>query len=269
MNVFFLELRNLRKSAFISTLSISSVIFALLAFFPSMQTEAMRTLAGAKMEGIDPSLLAALGLSVLMDFSIITNFFGYVLQYITLAMMVIITQQAVGLFIKEETDGTIEYLFSMPISRTEILIQKGLAHFALFLCMDVVWGIVTVIGYLLFSDYGLEAAIKEASIFFSAIFFVGLVFSAIGLLVSTLLKSGKRTSGITIAIVFGTFLLGMMSVTVSGLDFLIWFSPMDWIKSAKLMQEGILWQEWLVGVGVIVCAAMAAWTQYRRKDLLV
>ena len=269
MNVFFLELRNLRKSAFISTLSISGVIFALLAFFPSMQTEAMQTLAGAKMEGIDPSLLAALGLSVLMDFSVITNFFGYVLQFITLAMMVIITQQAVGLFIKEETEGTIEYLFSKPISRAELFMQKGLAHFVLFLCMDLAWAIVTVIGYLLFSNYGLPAAIKEATIFFSAIFFVGLVFSAVGVLVSTLLKSGKSTSGITTAIVFGTFLLGMMSVTVSGLDFLIWFSPMDWIKSDKLMREGILWQEWLVGIGVIVCTTMAAGIQYRRKDLLV
>ena len=269
MNVFFLELRNLRKSAFISTLSIGGVIFALLAFFPSMQTEAMRTLAGAKMEGIDPSLLAALGLSVLMDFSIITNFFGYVLQYITLAMMVIITQQAVRLLIKEETDGTIEYLFARPISRTEISVQKGLAHFALFLFMNAVWGFVTVIGYLLFSDYALGAAIKEAVIFFSAILFVGLVFSAVGLLVSSLLKRGKSTAGITIAIVFGTFLLGMMSVTVSGLGFLIWFSPMDWIKSDKLMHKGILWQEWLVGIGVIVCTTMAAWLQYRRKDLLV
>ena len=269
MSVFFLELRNLRKGAFISTLSISGVIFALLAFFPSMQTEAMQTLAGAKMEGIDPSLLAALGLSVLMDFSVITNFFGYVVQFVALAMMVIVTQQAVGLFIKEETEGTIEYLFSKPVSRTEIFMQKGLAHFVLFLCMDVVWGVVTVMGYLLFSDYGLAAAIKEAAIFFSAIFFVGLVFSAVGILVSTLLKSGKSTSGITIAIVFGTFLLGMMSITVSGLHFLIWFSPLDWIKSAKLMSEGILWQEWLVGIGVIACATMTAWLQYRQKDLLV
>ena len=269
MNVFFLELRNLRKSALISTLSIGGVIFAMLAFFPSMQTEAMQALTGAKMEGIDPSLLAALGLSELMDFSILTNFFGYALQFITLAIMVIATQQAVGLLVKEETEGTIEYLLSKPMSRTEIFIQKGLAHFTLLLGMNIAWCMVTVAGYLLFSDYSLGAAMKESAIFFSAILFVGLVFSAVGLLVSALLRSGRGAAGITIAIVFSTFLLGMMSITVSGLEFLFWFSPMEWIKSTKLMHEGILWQEWMAGALVMVCAPIAAWLRYCRKDLSV
>ena len=81
----------------------------LLAFFPSMQTEYMKELAGAKMEGIDPKLLLALGIDKLMDFTVITNFFGYVLQYMTLAIMVFVTQVAVNSLVKEETDGTIEF----------------------------------------------------------------------------------------------------------------------------------------------------------------
>jgi hypothetical protein len=44
---------------------------------------------------------------------------------------------------------------------------------------------------------------------------------------------------------------------------------MDWIKSSKLLNEGILWQEWLVGIGAILCGTIAAWLRYRRKDLLV
>lgn len=269
MNVFSMEVRNLRKSALVSTLSIGTVIFAMLAFFPSMQTESMQALAGAKMEGIDPSLLAALGLGELVDFTVITNFFGYVLQFITLAIMVIVTQRAVGMLIKEETDGTIEYLYAKPVSRTEIFCQKGLAHIALFLASSAVWVIVTVAGYLLFSEYTLGEAVKEAATFFSSIFFIGIVFSAVGLLLSALLKNGRATAGVTIAIVFGSFILGMMSVTISGLDFLIWFSPMDWIKSAKLLSKGILWQEWLVGIGVTLCGTAAAWLRYRKKDLLV
>ncbi|MDD3230296.1 MAG: ABC transporter permease subunit [Oscillospiraceae bacterium] len=269
MNVFSMEVRNLRKGALVSTLSIGAVIFAMLAFFPAMQTEAMQALAGAKMEGIDPALLAALGLSELVDFTVITNFFGYVLQFITLAIMVIVTQRAVGLLIKEETDGTIEYLYAKPVSRTEIFCQKGLAHVVLFLASSVVWTIVTVTGYLLFSEHTLGEAVKEAAIFFSAIFLIGIIFSAVGVLLSALLKNGRATAGVTVAIVFGSFILGMMSVTVSGLDFLVWFSPMDWIKTAKLMSEGILWQEWLVGAGVILCGITAAWLRYRQKDLLV
>lgn len=269
MNVFFLELRTLRKSALVGTLSIGGVILAMLAFFPAMQTEAMQALANAKLEGIDPALLAALGLTQMPDFTVITHYFGYVLQFITLAVMVIITQRAVELLIKEETAGTIEYLCAKPVSRGEVFWQKALAHVVLFLAMTVAWVIVTVAGYLLFGGFSLGEAVKESAILFSAVFFVGLVFSAVGLLVSTWITRGKVTGGVTIAIVFGTFLLGVMSVTISGLDFLIWFSPMDWIKNTKLLNEGILWQEWLVGLGVIVCGAGAAWMRYRTKDLLV
>jgi ABC-2 type transport system permease protein len=269
MNIFFLELRNLRRSALIGTLSVSCVIYAMLAFFPSMQSESMQALANAKMEGIDPALLAALGLSIMMDFTVITNFFGYVLQFITLAVIVMVTQQAVALLIKEETDGTIEYLCAKPVSRSEIFFQKLLAHLGVFLGMSVIYTVVTVIGYLSFSDFSFGAAVKEAVIFYSAIFFVGLVFSAVGFLLSTLIKSSKGVSSVTIAIVFGTFILGIMSAVIERLDFLIWFSPMDWIKTQKLMTEGILLEEWVVGVVVILGCTLAAWLRYRRKDLLI
>ena len=269
MSVFSLELRNQRAGALTNALSIGAVIFAMLAFFPAMQTESMQALAGAKMEGVDPALLAALGLGEMLDFSVITNFFGYVLQYITLAALVVLTQQAVGLFIKEERDGTIEYLCAKPVSRTDIFVQKLMAHGLIFLLSLMLWTAITVAGYRLFGDYSLGAAIREAAVFFSAILFVGLVFSAAGVLLSTLLKGGQSTAGITIAIVFGTFVLGMMSAAVEGLGFLKWLSPMDWIKSAKLMGDGILWQEWLVGIVVIVGCTAGACLRYRRKDLLV
>ncbi len=269
MNLFLLELRNLRKSALTIGISFIAVILAMLAFFPSMQSESMQALAGAKLEGMDPAVLAAFGLSELLDFSQITNFFGYALQFITLALMVVLTQQAVGLLIKEETEGTIEFLFAKPVSRGEIFTQKLLAHLVIWLLMCLAFFVTTVAGYLWVSDYSFAQAVKECAILYGAIFFVGLVFSAGGMLLSACLQSGRSISGVTIALVFGTFILGLMSVIIEALDFLIWFSPMDWIKSGKLMNQGILPEEWLVGGSVILVSMMAAWLVYRRKDFLV
>jgi len=269
MNVFFLELRNLRKSIIMSTISICGAIYLMLLFFPSMQTESMKALAGAKLEGIDPALLEALGLTKMMDFTVITNYFGYVLQFITLAVMVVITQRSVGLLSKEESDGTIEYLFSKPVSRGEIFYQKFLAHLASFLIMLAAYTVITVAGYLQVTDYTFEEAVKESFIFFGSILFVGLIFSAVGILVSALLRGGKGMGGITIGIVFGTFIIGVCSVVINSLDFLIWLSPMDWIKAQKLMTEGILPEEWIAGISVIIVCTVAAWLRYRNKDLLI
>ncbi len=269
MTVFLLELRNLRKSVLAWTLSVSVVIMLMLAFYPSMKTEAMQAIANAKLEGIDPALLAVLGLQEIPDFTVITNYFGYVLQFITLALMVYAAHQTVSLLVKEETDGTIEYLYAKPVTRDGILFQKYLAHLVLFFGMMVVFAAVTVLGYVMYSDFSFGESVREALILYGAVFFVGLIFSAAGLFASALIRSSRQASGVTIAIVFGTFVLGAMSAAVKKLDFLIYFSPMDWIKVQKLMGEGIRPAEWLIGAALIVICPLAAWMRYRRKDLSV
>lgn len=268
MNVFRLELKNTWKNTLKWTIALCSITFMLLAFFPSMQTESMKELAGAKMEGIDPALLEALGLRELTDFTVITNFFGYVLQYITLAIMVYITQVAVNSLVKEETDGTIEFLYSKPISRSAIFIQKALANTLSFILLLVALDVVTVLGYLSFTDYKFTESIKETGIFYGSILYVGLVFMVLGTMVSSLIKSSKGSSGLVIAIVFGTFILGIVGVIIDKLSFLSYFSPMDWIKTQKLMAEGIRKEEWLIGMLIIITFPLASWRIYKRRDLL-
>ncbi|WP_431028996.1 ABC transporter permease subunit [Lysinibacillus sp. LZ02] len=267
MKVFQLELRNTWKSTLIWTAVLSSIIFLLLAFFPSMQTESMKELAGAKMEGLDPKLLEAFGLAELTDFTIITNYFGYVLQYLTLAIMVYVCQSAVLFLVKEETDGTIEFLYSKPISRNAIFTQKALAHIVSYLVMLIVLWLITVIGYLFFSDYDYMESIKEVGAFYSAILYVGFVFMAVGFLLSVCLKNSKGATGVVIAIVFGSFILGIISTVVEALHFLYYVSPMDWIKTQKLMTDGILLEEWVIGLLIIVFCLIAAKEMYKRKDL--
>lgn len=199
----------------------------------------MKELAGAKMEGIDPKLLLALGIDKLMDFTVITNFFGYVLQYMTLAIMVFVTQVAVNSLVKEETDGTIEFLYSKPISRSAIFIQKILANTLNFIFLLAALGIITVVGYVSFSEYNLTDSIKEVGILYSSMFYIGLVFMSLGILLSSLLKSSKGSSGIVIAIIFGTFILGIIGVIINDLSFLSYFSPIDWVKTQKLIAYGI------------------------------
>jgi ABC-2 type transport system permease protein len=270
MKVFLLELRNIRKSLLGWTISVAGVILLILAFFPSMKSGSMRQLAEAKLEGVDPALLAALGFGgVIPDLTVITNYFGYVLQFITLAIMVFVVQKAVNMLIREETEGTIEFLYGKPVSREEIFFQKLLALFAAFAAFLLVLGIVTAAGYLAFSDYGFKETIKDISIMYGGVLYVGVVFLSIGTLFSVLIPSSRSSSAVTISIVFGTFILGVMSVVVDKLDFLLYFSPMDWIKTAKLLSEGIAAEEWAVGISTAVLSVASALYLYTKKDMKV
>ena len=269
MSIFRLELRNMCKHAVISTLSILCILLGMLAFYPSMKTESMQAIAGAKLDSINPALLSALGLSKMIDFSVMGNYLGYVLQFITLAIMVIFTQQAVSLLIKEETDGTIEYLYAKPISRSGILVQKSLAHMTTMLFMLLSCIAVTTAGYCIFGDYAPVHAAKEVFLLFSPLYFVGLIFSAPALLLSACLKTAKGAAGIALGLVFGSFLFGILASMIKQLSFLRWLAPMDWIKAEKLLSEGLSTYEWLVGCLVILSASLAAWMRYDRKDLLI
>ena len=243
------------------------ITFLMLAFFPSMQTESMKELTGAKLEGISKELLAALGISEMMDFTMITNYFGYVLQYMTLALLIYGTQLAVTSLVKEETEGTIEFLYSKPVSRSEIFVWKVLANLVCFLAVLLILAIVTVIGYVTFGEYALGESIREVSLLYGGILFVGIVFLSSGTLLSSLIKSSKGASGVSTGIVFITFILGIAGVLNDRLHFLTYLSPMDWIKTRKLVSDGILPEEWLIGIGVIVIGLAAAHQIYRRRDL--
>ncbi len=266
MNVFKLEWRSSLKGTLIWTASLCGVIFFLLAFFPSMQTEAMRSLSSAKMEGIDPILLTALGVDKMIDFSIITNYFGYVLQYLALAIMVYATQQASTLLVKEETDGTIAFLFAKPLNRAEIFFQKALCAICLLVLMLSACFVVSVIGYVAYSSLTLGEALRECGVLYAGVLLCALVFMGVGVLVSALVKSSKSATGAAMAIVFGSFVLGISSVLVKGLGFLKYFSPMDWIKPGKLLSAGLTLEEWAIAVALLIICPMAALLFYRKRD---
>jgi ABC-2 type transport system permease protein len=234
---------------------------------PSMQTDSMKELAGAKLEGISEELLAILGISNLMDFTQITNYFGYVQQYMTLALLIFATQIAGGSLIKEETGGTIEFLYSKPVSRSAIFAQKVLANLVCFATVLLVLVLITIIGYVSFSDYNLGESIEEVCILYGGVLFVGLVYMSVGTLLSTLLKSNKGAAGVSTAIVFLTLIIGVIGVINDQLSFLSSVSPLEWIKTQKLLSEGIILKEWLIGTITLVLSMAVAHEIYKRKDL--
>ena len=131
---------------------------------------------------------------------------------------------------------------------------------------SILW-ITTIIGYLSYSDFSFADSIKEVTIFYSSILYIGCVFMAIGVFLSALLKSSRGASGIGMAIVFDTFILGIMGIVIEKLSFLSYLSPIEWIKTQKLMTEGIKTEEWVIGISMIVIFYFMAYVLYNRKDL--
>ena len=269
MEIFKLEFKNIWKSLLTWTGILSCVIILLMAFFPSMQNEAMQELANAKLDSVSPAVLAVLGFEQMPDITIVINYFGYIMQFINLTIAVFVMLRGTSALIKEETDGTIEYLYVKPISRTDIVVQKLLANVIGYIALLAVLFAFTAGSYMAFTDYTLPAAVKEIGLLLGGTLFVGMVFLLFGFFLSTILRSSRQTASVSLGVVFATFLIGIVSVLVERLDFLIYLSPLDWIKTSKLVENGLGTTQLIIGICIMAASVFAALIIYKRKDLNV
>lgn len=269
MNIVRLELKNNFKGLLTWIISLSIIILILLVFFPSMQTEGMKSLTNVKMEGINPAILASLGLEVLVDFSILTNYFGYLFQFVALATTIFITQGAFNLLIKDEVDGTIEYIYSKPISRRKLFFSKLMSLIIQYAILIFVLFIISFILYLIYGDLSLLQSLKETSILFGGLYFIGLIYLAIGILLSMLVKTYKGNSGVGIGVVMFSFILGVLSTIVEKLDKLSLFIPIKWIEYQKVLNEGFYLKEITIGIFVVLIFIYISYKKYEIRDLLI
>lgn len=266
--VYKLEIKYHIRSMMIWGGVLSGVILLIMAFFPAMQNQAMLDLAGAKLSGIPDSVLAVLGLSRgALDLTDVFFFFSYVMQFVNMALAVLAAQIGTGALIREETDGSIEFLYAQPITRGHILFSKALAAFSLLAMLKLLLIIVSLLAFLIFGgNPNLGEALQKILSIFGGTLFAELVFLSVGFFCSVLIKSSKRISSLSIAIVFGTFLVGIMSILSDSLEFLLYLSPLDTVKPNLIINNNTDTGGFIVGACVIIASFILSAVLYKKKD---
>ncbi|NLA32702.1 MAG: ABC transporter permease subunit [Mollicutes bacterium] len=148
----------------------------------------------------------------IMNFDIvdIMSAFGWFKSegYIMLILVGGIYSGIVGgnIMLKEENDGTINYLLSKPISRNKILFSKILSGLILITSFVGIITLVNFIGFEMIGDY-------NRTIFFLLILgslIVMYVIFFISLLISSFFRKNKMTTSLTIGFVFLSYILQLM-----------------------------------------------------------
>ena len=121
MNIFKFEFKRQFKSLIIWSIVCSALVIMFMALFPSMKDMGMQELVGDKLGAMPSTLLEAFNIDEMMDFSNIKDYMGYCLQYIVMAAGIYGLILGASALSKEEKDGTIEFLYSKPITRNKIV----------------------------------------------------------------------------------------------------------------------------------------------------
>lgn len=125
-----------------------------------------------------------------------------------------------NILLKEENDKTIEYLNSLPVRRSDIVVQKVLAGLTYIILMVGLIGIFNFIGLSLSGDFN-----QEQYLFLSITpLFSSVVIYFICMFFSTFTHKTKKMIGISLGIVFISYMLHMLSTIADSVSFLRYFS---------------------------------------------
>lgn len=198
-------------------IGIFSVVFLI---YPSIVNSDNIKMMDEMMEMFPKEMLIAFN----MDISSISSCFGWLKTEGFVFVLLIIGSYAgilgSNILLKEENDKTIEYLNSLPIKRTNIVCSKVLAGLTYIISIVLLLGIFNFIGLSLSGDFDKTQylLLSITPIFSSVVIFFGCMF------LSTFTHKTKKMLGISLGIVFISYILQMLSTLSETTEFLKYFS---------------------------------------------
>lgn len=204
-----------------------------------------------------------------MDISTIDTAFGW-LKTEGFVFVLLITGVYSGILgsnilLKEESDKTIEYLNSVPVSRKKIVINKIICGILYIVLMVVILGIFNYIGLSLNGDFDRKSylLLSITPIFSSMVIF------AICLFLSTFTHKTKKTLGISLGIVFASYFLKIISEMGESTEFLKYISVFT-LADIRDVIVNVSINPLMVVLSVGIAAVLIIFTMihYERKELV-
>nr|WP_274856843.1 ABC transporter permease subunit [Bacillus methanolicus] len=195
----------------------------------------------------------------------ILGFYSYAFLYITLCGAIQAMNLGVSIFSKEVREKTADFLLTKPVSRTQILSSKLLAALTSLVMTNVVY---LAAANMMASQVKTED--YSSKIFFLisiTLFFVQLIFLALGMIMSVIVRKIKSILTVSLSTVFALFIIGMLSSTAED-EALRYLSPFKYFDTDYIIKNsGYETSFLIVGIGIIVASIVASYFIYAKKDI--
>lgn len=218
--MFKRELKINLKSFIIWTSILIGLFLVVFLVYPSIINSANMEMIDEMMKIFPEEMLKAFN----MDISTIDSAFGWLKTegFVFVLLITGVYSEILGsnILLKEESDKTIEYLNSVPVTRKNIVLNKILCGLFYIILMIVIIGIFNFIGLSLSGEFDRKSYILlSITPLFSSI-----VIFAICLFLSTFTHKTKKTLGISLGIVFVSYFLNVISEIGESTEFLKYIS---------------------------------------------
>lgn len=164
---------------------------------------------------------------------------------------------------KEEDAHTGEFLFSLPVSKSKIVLAKLFSIFTQIILFQVLCVVIYILGFVIQG----ESIPAEFYVYHSMQLVMCLQFAAMGFAFSSATPKNKLGPGLGIVLLMYAF--DMMGRIILDLKDFIWLSPFSYANAADLLSgENPPALALCFGIAVTVGCLVFAFRHYTKKDLL-
>ena len=259
------ELKVNLKSFIIWTILVIGVYLLVFTIYPTISSNENIKMIDQMIEIFPEEVIKAFN----MDIASIDTAFGW-LKTEGFIFIMLITGAYAGILgssilLKEEDDKTIEYLNSLPITRNKIVTDKVLVSLFYIVLMVLIIGIFNYLGLLYNGDFNK----KEFILLSITPLFPSLVIYSICLFISTFTNKTKKTLGISLGIVFVSYVLQMISGISEDVEFLKYFSIFSLADTRNVIMNVEI-NPFLIWVTILITTIFIglSYIKYNKKELL-
>ena len=169
------------------------------------------------------------------------------------------------ILLKEENDKTIEYLNSLPIKRSKILTNKIVVGITNIILMVFLLGIFNYLALIISGDLNH----KQFLLLSLTPLLIGIPLFAINLFISTFMHKTKKSTSISLGMVFIFYLLNMLSELSTKVEFLKYFSIYTLADTRNVIKDiSINPQNIIISIIITILFISCSYIVYNKKELL-
>ena len=260
MTVFFHELKRGRLSLIIWTAAISFILAVTILIFPQMKPQ---------MEDMDIMVanMGALSEAVGMDKMGMSEFINYFAlecgNMLVLGGALFAALIGVSALAKEEKEHTAEFLCTLPLSRSAIVLQKLLAVAAQIIIMNII-----VTGCTLGCIYAIGESVKADVMFPLMLSYLLLQLETAMLCFGISAFIRGNGIGLGLGLALGLYFLNLISNITEDAKALKYITPFSFAEGSEIIANHSIEPKYLAaGAAMSALAVTAAFLKYRRKDI--
>ena len=264
MNVYLFELKMLKKSILIWSLSLPLIIFMYLAFYPAMAVDSAAF--EALLANYPEEFLAFMGMRLDLPMTSLLGYFALTFGMMQIPMAIQAANYGFHMLSVEEREMTADFLLSKPISRSKILISKFLASLTSLTIVNAALWIGSISALVAFKG---DSVLNLGNVFvlLSTIVLFQLSFVSIAMLISVILRKIPSVLSFSIVMSFGLYIVyGFKSLFSS--NFLAFFTPYAYFDASDILVSGkynLVYT--LVAVFVIVGSLSLSYILYNKRNI--